>query len=263
MTKSIRKFEHTPPEPTSSKFTCPHCHGNTNHDRGDIVYNGDNYVETIRELVATRCRGCDSYIVWSKTTDEGAEDDSSENNTSSDQEVVRIVYPSDAIVPLPSSDMPLNVTKDYKEASTIATSSPRAAIILLRSAVEKMCIHLGQPGKNLDKDIRALVKAQKLNIDQERVLKITQLLGNAGTHGEGTEGELDLNQALAVFSFLNYIVDQLISVPKQIEKMDRDASSLDERRKRNQQARLAQQAAVEDDAAILPQPGAEAGDDNN
>ena len=67
------------------------------------------------------------------------------------------VWPRQGIAPLPNPDTPEDIRRDYEEASTILDLSPRGAAALLRLAVQKLCAHLGEKGKNINDDIAALV----------------------------------------------------------------------------------------------------------
>jgi hypothetical protein len=71
----------------------------------------------------------------------------------------RLVWPSrgEAAAP-PNPDLPQDVRADYDEAGTILDLSPRGAAALLRLAIQKLCLHLGGTGKNLNDDIAALVR---------------------------------------------------------------------------------------------------------
>ena len=53
--------------------------------------------------------------------------------------------------------MPNAVSADYEEARAVYQDSPRSSAALLRLAIQKLCMELGQPGKNLNADIGELV----------------------------------------------------------------------------------------------------------
>ena len=59
---------------------------------------------------------------------------------------------------MPHEDMPSDVRTDYEEARLIAANSPRGAAALLRLGIQKLCVHLGESGKNINEDIAALLK---------------------------------------------------------------------------------------------------------
>ena len=67
-----------------------------------------------------------------------------------------LIYPKSSFAPMPSEDMPEDVKEDFLEARNIVMDSPRAAAALLRLALQKLMIHLGEKGKNLNEDIANL-----------------------------------------------------------------------------------------------------------
>ena len=70
----------------------------------------------------------------------------------------RMIYPQRGEAPTANPDMPGDSRRDYDEASAILDQSPRGAAALIRLAIQKLCKELGQPGKNINDDIGALVK---------------------------------------------------------------------------------------------------------
>ena len=75
----------------------------------------------------------------------------------------KLVHPRRGAVPPANSDLSKDIRQDYDEASSILDLSPRGAAALLRLAVQKICIELKQPGKNLNDDIGALVATDGLD----------------------------------------------------------------------------------------------------
>jgi hypothetical protein len=131
-----------------------------------------------------------------------------------------ILYPTTnlASIPLPSPDMPEEVTNDYNEARAIFGNSPRSSAALLRLALQKLCIHLGEPGKKLDDDIGALV-AKGLPTRIQQALDIIRVSGNKAVH----PGVIDLHEekesVFELFAIINFIVNHLITQPQKIARI--------------------------------------------
>lgn len=128
------------------------------------------------------------------------------------------LYPIVSEAPGPSHDMPEDIVEDYKEASAVLPYSPRASAALLRLVLQKLCKHLGQPGKDLYTDIGALVKAG-LSPQVQRALDTVRVIGNDAVH----PGEINFNDdseiALALFKLINFIVKEMITRPREIRKI--------------------------------------------
>ena len=69
-----------------------------------------------------------------------------------------MIYPVSSKAPLPVEDMPKDVKEDFIEARNIVNASPRSAAALLRLSLQKLMIHLEEKGKDLNEDIKNLVK---------------------------------------------------------------------------------------------------------
>ena len=93
----------------------------------------------------------------------------------------KLVYPADQSGPEPNVDIPDDILKDYQEASTILDLSPRGAAALLRLCIQKICIHLGEDGKDLNTDIGSLVEK---GLDQrvQKSLDTVRVVGNESVH---------------------------------------------------------------------------------
>lgn len=145
----------------------------------------------------SQCNHCEQYALW---FDE------------------HIIFPLLSGAPEPSPDMPAEVAADFNEARTIVTLSPRASAALLRLALQKLCIQLGQPGENLNADIGALVRAG-LPPRVQQSLDIVRVIGNNAVH----PGQIDLHDdfltAITLFSLINFIVEQMITFPRRIDEV--------------------------------------------
>jgi hypothetical protein len=127
------------------------------------------------------------------------------------------VYPDRGNAPQPNSDMPKNILVDYEEASRIYKRSPRGAAALLRLAIQKLTVHLGCPGKNINEDIAALVAAG-LPQQIQQALDVVRVTGNNAVH----PGQIDANDAALaeqLFPLVNVIVEYQISLPARIKEM--------------------------------------------
>ncbi len=120
--------------------------------------------------------------------------------------------------PLPSPDLPEDIAKDFNEARAVLAASPRASAALLRLAVQNLCKHLGQPGKNPNDDIGALVKVG-LPLRIQQALDVVRIVGNNAVH----PGKINLNDkpetALALFKLVNLIVDAMITQPEEVQAL--------------------------------------------
>ena len=130
----------------------------------------------------------------------------------------RIVWPSSTSSQVPNLDMPEDIQMDFREAGEIVDSSPRGAAALLRLCIQKLCKHLGESGKNINDDIKALVE-KGLDVRVQKMMDTLRIFGNNAVH----PGEIDLkddrDSALKLFAFVNMIVEITITQPKLISEM--------------------------------------------
>ena len=148
-----------------------------------------------------------------------------------------MVWPVVGAAPLPNPDTPEDIRRDYEEARTILDLSPRGAAALLRLAVQKLCAHLGEKGKNINEDIASLV-AKGLDPRVQQALDVVRVVGNDAVHPGAMDLRDDRATAERLFGLVNLIVERMISYPKHVETLYRSLpeTKRDEIKKRNAQA---------------------------
>jgi len=222
------------PKFRSGKFQCPHCHvaaqqqwfdvGSvcdvandiSNHVYYDYRKNIQDYqqkaiegflfnlkqanIQHMRKFIpayfaVATCSACGQISVWI-----GEE----------------IVYPKKTVIASPNVDMDQDIQDLYLEASAIVVDSPKGATALLRLALQLLLKQLGKSGNNINNDIKELV-ANGLSPKIQQALDLLRVVGNNAVH----PGQIDLEDgrdiALKLFHVLNFIADEMISKPKELD----------------------------------------------
>lgn len=116
-------------------------------------------------------------------------------------------------VPLHNPDLPDNIIRDYEEAGTIVELSPCGAAALLRLCIQNLCKYLGEPGKNLNDDIGALV-AKGLDERVQQALDTVRVLGNEAVHPGTFDLKDDRHTVKIMFELVNMIAEEMITLPR-------------------------------------------------
>ena len=199
--------KHTPPSHKLSSFNCPLCgvfaqqiwtyalkQPTAPSPQGrQMNYNNNSYASGVE--FAT-CSHCNNESIWLKSM---------------------MIFPSSGIAPLPNSDMPADVMGDYIEAREIINKSPKGAAALLRLAVQKLCKHLGEEGKNINTDIKNLVQ-KGLPPKMQKALDSVRVIGNNAVHPGQINIDDNPETAVKLFGFINVICEIMITQPKQIDE---------------------------------------------
>jgi len=84
--------------------------------------------------------------------------------------------------------------------------------------IQKICVLLGEPGKDLNTDIGSLVK-KGLSPKTQKALDVVRVIGNESVH----PGQIDLSDDPAtttkLFELINIIADTMITHHKEIDKL--------------------------------------------
>lgn len=182
------------PQVFSSSFTCPHC-GAISHQtwwaRSFECFDYDD--KEYSPIRVSKCHHCNGSTLWIEE---------------------KMLYPASGNAPQPNAEMPSEVTEYYREAADIFGRSPRAAAALLRLAIQILCTHLGEKGKNINEDIANLV-SKGLPLIVQQSLDVVRVTGNEAVH----PGQIDTDSPQVVgslFRLLNIIVEYMIAMPKEV-----------------------------------------------
>lgn len=198
--------KHISPQYNKDAFHCPHCGILAKQTWSNNIQCGYRYRHPsgvlsdafyrLIDISVAKCSACEKVSIWVNQ---------------------KIVYPLTGNIEPVNSDLPQEIQDDYNEAMNIVNLSPRGAAALLRLAIQKLCIHLGEKGKNINEDIGNLVQ-KGLPQTIQQALDSVRVVGNNAVH----PGVIDLNDktevAEALFGFVNIIADVLITQPKKIQE---------------------------------------------
>src|SRR5262249_61457358 len=126
-----------------------------------------------------------------------------------------MIYPTPYAAPPPVTQMPWDVQADYLEARKVVGKSPRAAAALLRLALQKLMVHLGEMGNNLNDDIGNLV-AKGLPERVQKALDTVRVVGNNAVHPGQLNIKDDRQTAMALLDLTNIGVETMMLQPQKI-----------------------------------------------
>lgn len=131
----------------------------------------------------------------------------------------KLLFPVDkSLAPIAHVAMPDSVSVDFNEARQVLDVSPRSACALLRLCVQKLCIHLAQPGKDLNTDIATLVK-EGLSPKLQKAFDLVRIVGNSAVHPVQVVDTDDPNKAIFLFRLVNLIVEEKIGLEAEMDSM--------------------------------------------
>ncbi len=187
----------TPPQFELKAFNCPHCNAYAQHEWQVLSFFRYGVRKNFPEFVRVECAHCGNYSLWLEE---------------------RMLYPEASGIPMPNSDLDEDIKTDYLEARSIVEKSPRGAAALLRLCVQKLCRQLGEKGKDINDDIRSLVK-KELPYRIQQALDIVRVIGNNAVHPGQIDFKDNKETAYALFGLINAIADRMITQPKEVERI--------------------------------------------
>ena len=197
----MSKTNYIPPTLMEQAFNCPRCHvfakQNWYYLTGANQREGFGTQYQNEEFVLSKCESCGEPTIWHGKT---------------------IIYPIHSVAEPPNTDLPDDIRSDFEEARVIANFSPRGAAALLRLAIQKLCAHLGQSGKNINTDIAALV-ALGLPPKVQQALDSVRVIGNDAVHPGTIDLRDDRETVNKLFRLVNFIAHKTITEPREVEEI--------------------------------------------
>ncbi len=202
----MSKEKYYPPKQAEEKFHCPHCNVFAKQFWAHIEARYIWSISTIKgckefkevfdeDWTISRCEHCSGKIIWFRES---------------------IIYPKKILVSLPNEDLDEDIKIDYLEAANIYSDSPRASAALLRLALQKLCVQLGEKGDSINDDIKKLVK-KGLNPLVQKSLDSLRIAGNNAVHLGEIRLDEEPKKVLKLFELINFIAQKMISEPGEIE----------------------------------------------
>lgn len=197
----MTKINHVPPALQAEAFNCPRCgiyaKQSWYYMSGSTGSNGFGGIYQNKDFLVSRCEGCGEPTIWHGDA---------------------MIYPLHSSVDSPNQDLPQEIQDDYEEARLIANFSPRGAAALLRLAVQKLCQHLGEPGKNINTDVASLV-SKGLPPKVQEALDSVRVIGNEAVHPGSIDLRDDRDTVIKLFKLINFIAAKMITEPREITEL--------------------------------------------
>lgn len=191
----INKIPYQEPKFEKTSFNCPFCNAFANQIWRNVHYYTTGGLKSLEETYICICTHCKNYSIWYEQ---------------------KMIHPDFQGVEPSNDDLSDDIKADYQEASSILQKSPRGAAALLRLAIQKLCIQLGEKGKDINTDIGNLAE-NGLPQRVQQSLDSLRVIGNEAVHPGQMDLRDDVETASALFKLLNFIAEKMITEPKEIE----------------------------------------------
>ncbi|PTT44894.1 DUF4145 domain-containing protein [Aeromonas sp. HMWF016] len=190
------KSQYYPPVYHGKNYHCPRCQVYSSQSWTTLMLDLGNYYQQ-SEFEASSCAHCGLQSFWYQE---------------------RLIDPNSSLAEPMHHDLPEDCQAEYEEARDIVGRSPRGAAALLRLCLQKLMVHFGAVGKNINDDIKFIV-AKGVSTEVQRALDICRVAGNNAAH----PGELNIEDtpeiAHMMFKMINFLVAELITRPNEINAM--------------------------------------------
>lgn len=194
-------INHIPPAINLEAFNCSRCKvfakQNWFYLNGASEPSGYGTQYQNKQFLLSKCNSCGEPTIWHGEL---------------------MIYPLHTTAELPSDDLPDEIQHDFEEARRIANLSPRGAAALLRLALQKLCVHLGEPGKNINSDVASLV-AKGLPAKVQQALDSVRVIGNEAVHPGTLDLKDDKETVQKLFRLINFIAQKMITEPREIDEI--------------------------------------------
>lgn len=190
----MSKTPYTAPYFQGTSFNCPFCNAFARQLWFDACYHSGNF-QWLDNTKICFCSHCNKFSIWLNS---------------------KMIYPNFAGIEPPNQDLSEDIQNDYLEAAEILQRSPRGAAALLRLAIQKLCLQLGEKGTDLNTDIKNLVK-KGLPQKVQQSLDTLRVIGAQAVHPGQIELKDDVETASALFRLVNFIAEKLITEPNEID----------------------------------------------
>ncbi|MEP2937561.1 MAG: DUF4145 domain-containing protein [Gilvibacter sp.] len=115
------------------------------------------------------------------------------------------------------SEIPLEISKTYKEAQRIKNVSPIAFAVLIGRTLEVICSDQKAKGKSLKNKLDSLVSTGKIPQQLADLADTLRFLRNQGAHA--TEYEIDHVEVSIIDDFLNAMIEYIYVAPSKLIKL--------------------------------------------
>lgn len=196
-------MDNTAPTFHLTAFHCPLCNTYAHMKWSTLIFEPDNC-----GIYTAKCCKCKMDSIWRSTID-------TPNKINS----TNMIYPDVKLNILPEADMPDHIKLDFEEAKSVYYQSPKSAAALLRLALQKLCKHLGEPGENINTDLKSLVTKGTIASNITKAADTVRIVGNNAVHpGVMNDEDIDFI-AGKMFNLINFIVKKTITEPRELEDL--------------------------------------------